>query len=190
MNKNQLHCKPDRSAKKLKCAKKKAVTESKKLIASRAQCTVLAKLAQERRKEGNLAHQQAERYVNAIHDRSENMLNLAAQQAERYVNAIRDKSEKMLNFAAKQAERDVNAICDKSEKTLNLAAQQAERDVNAIRDKSKKMLNLAAQQAERDVNAIRDKSEKTPNLAACKIAAAKTFSDNALAEAHTKLIAK
>jgi hypothetical protein len=85
----------------------------------------------------------------------------------------------------------VNAICDKSEKRLNLAAQQAERDVNAIRVKSEKRLNLAAQQAERDVNAIRDKSEKTLNLAACKIAAAKTFSDNALAEqAHTKFIAE
>jgi hypothetical protein len=122
------------------------VTESKKLIESRAQCTVLAKLAQERHKEGNLAHLQAERCV--------------------------------------------NAICDKSEKRLNLAPQQAERDVNAICVKSEKRLNLAAKQAERDKNAIRDKSEKTLNLDACMIAAAKTFSDNALAEAHTKLIAE
>ncbi len=102
MNKKQLHRKLDWSAKNFKCVEKKVVTESKKLIAARAQFTVLAKLAQEQCKEGHLAHH--------------------------------------------QAERDVNAICDKSEKMLHLAA--------------------------------------------CKIAAAKTFSDNALAEAHAKLIAK
>jgi hypothetical protein len=77
---------------------------------------VLAKLAQERCKEGNLAHQQAERCVNAIRDKSEKTLNLDAKQAASNVNVIRDKSDKVLNLAAKQAERDVNAIRDKSER--------------------------------------------------------------------------
>jgi hypothetical protein len=57
MNKKQLrrslHC----TTKKLVCAKKKVVTTSKKLTAAKAKSTILAKLAQDRRKESNLAHQ-------------------------------------------------------------------------------------------------------------------------------------
>jgi hypothetical protein len=54
--------------------------------------------------------------VNAISDEGEKTLNLAAQQAERDVKAIHVKSEKRLNLAAQQADRDVNAIRDKSER--------------------------------------------------------------------------
>ncbi len=78
MNRKQLHRSLDWATKKLKCAEKKEATTAKKLTAAKAQCTVLAKLAQERQKEGHLAHHQAESEVNAIHKETEKKLNLAA----------------------------------------------------------------------------------------------------------------
>jgi hypothetical protein len=68
----------DWTTKKLKCAERKEVTTAKKLTAAKAQCTVLAKLAQEWQKEGHLAHHQAESKVNAFHKETEKKLNLAA----------------------------------------------------------------------------------------------------------------
>ncbi len=53
MNRKQLHRSLDWTTKKLKCAEKKEATTAKKLTAAKAQCTVLAKLTQERRKEGH-----------------------------------------------------------------------------------------------------------------------------------------
>ncbi len=68
MNRKQLYCSLDWTTKKLKCEEKKEVTTVKKLTSTKAQCTVFAKLAQERQKEGHLAHHQAESKVNAIVD--------------------------------------------------------------------------------------------------------------------------
>ena len=68
MNKKQLHRSLHCTTKKLICAKKKATTTAKKLSAAKAQCTTLAKIARDRRKESNLAHQNAESKVNAIRD--------------------------------------------------------------------------------------------------------------------------
>ena len=68
MNKKQLHRSLHCTTKKLICAKKKATTTAKKLSAIKAQCTTLAKIARDRRKESNLAHQNAESKVNAICD--------------------------------------------------------------------------------------------------------------------------
>ena len=68
MNKKQLHRSLHSTTKKLICAKKKATTTAKKLSAAKAQCTIIAKIAQDRRKESNLAHQKAESEVNAIRD--------------------------------------------------------------------------------------------------------------------------
>jgi hypothetical protein len=78
MNRKQLHRRLDWTTKKLKCAEKKEATTANKLTAAKAQCNVLAKLAQERQKEGHLAHHQAESKVNAIHKETEKRLNLAA----------------------------------------------------------------------------------------------------------------
>ena len=77
MNKKQLHRSLHCTTKKLVCAKKKAVTTSKKLTASKAQCTILAKLAQDRRKESNLAHQKATSEVNAIRAEAEKSIHFA-----------------------------------------------------------------------------------------------------------------
>ena len=63
--------------KKLVCAKKKAMSTSKKLSAAKAQCTILAKLAQDRCTESNLAHQKATREVNATHAEAEKSLHFA-----------------------------------------------------------------------------------------------------------------
>ncbi len=71
MKRTQLHRSLDWTTKKLKCAEKKEATTMKRLTAAKAQCTVLAKLAQERQKEGHLAHHQAESKVNAIHKETE-----------------------------------------------------------------------------------------------------------------------
>jgi hypothetical protein len=60
MNRKHLHHSLDWTTRKLKCTEKKEVTTAKKLTAAKAQCTVLAKLVQEWRKEGHLAHHQAE----------------------------------------------------------------------------------------------------------------------------------
>ena len=68
MNKKQLHRSLHSTTKKLICAKKKATATAKKLSAAKAQCTIIAKIAQDRRKESNLAHQKAESEVNAIRD--------------------------------------------------------------------------------------------------------------------------
>ena len=68
MNKKQLHRSLTCTMKKLICAKKKATTTAKKLSATKAQCTLLAKIARDRRKESNLAHQNAESEVNALRD--------------------------------------------------------------------------------------------------------------------------
>jgi hypothetical protein len=68
MNKKQLHCSLHSTTKKLICAKKKATTTAKKLSAAKAQCTIIAKIAQDRCKESDLAHQKAEIEVNAIRD--------------------------------------------------------------------------------------------------------------------------
>jgi hypothetical protein len=78
MNRKQLHRSLDWTSKKLKCTEKKEATTAKKLTAAKAQCTVLAKLTQERQKEGHLAHHQVESKVNAIHKETEKKLNLAA----------------------------------------------------------------------------------------------------------------
>ena len=68
MNKKQLHRSLHHTTKKLICAKTKATTTAKKLSAAKAQCTIIAKIAQDRCKESNLAHQNAESKVNAIRD--------------------------------------------------------------------------------------------------------------------------
>ncbi len=78
MNRKQLHRSLNWTTKKLKCAEKKEATTAKKLTATKAQCTVLAKFAQEWQKEGHLAHHQAESKVNAIHKETKKKLNLAA----------------------------------------------------------------------------------------------------------------
>ncbi len=53
------------------------MTTAKKLSAAKAQCTTLAKIARDRRKESNLAHQNAESKVNAIRDEAEQRLHVA-----------------------------------------------------------------------------------------------------------------
>jgi hypothetical protein len=63
--------------KKLGCVEKNVETTSKKLTASKAHCTLLAKLAQDRRKESNLAHQKAMSEVNAIRAKAEKSLHFA-----------------------------------------------------------------------------------------------------------------
>jgi len=68
-----LHC----TTKKRICAKRKAVTTSKKLTSAKAQCTILAKLAQDRRKESNLAHQKATSEVNVIRAEAEKSVHFA-----------------------------------------------------------------------------------------------------------------
>jgi len=55
LKRKQLIRSLDWTTKKLKCAEMKEATTAKKLTAAKAQCIVLAKLAQERRKEGRLA---------------------------------------------------------------------------------------------------------------------------------------
>ena len=77
MNEKQRHWSLHCTKKKLVCAKKKAVTTSKKLTAAKAQCTILAKLAQDRRKESNLAHQKATSEVNAIRAEAEKRLHVS-----------------------------------------------------------------------------------------------------------------
>jgi hypothetical protein len=77
MNKKQLHRSLHCTMKKLGCVEKKVETTSKKLTASKAQCTLLAKLAQDRRKESNLAHQKATSEVNAIRAEAEKSLHFA-----------------------------------------------------------------------------------------------------------------
>ena len=77
MNKKQLHRSLHCTTKKLVCAKKKDVTTSKKLTASEAQCTILTKLAQDRPKESNLAHQKATSEVNAIRAEAEKSIHFA-----------------------------------------------------------------------------------------------------------------
>ena len=77
MNNKQLHCSLTCTMKKLICAKKKATATAKKLSAAKAQCTTLAKIARDRRKESNLAHQNAESKVNAIRDEAEQRLHVA-----------------------------------------------------------------------------------------------------------------
>ncbi len=53
------------------------MTTSKKLTAAKAQCTILAKLAQDRRNETNLAQQKATSEVNAIRAEAEKRLHVA-----------------------------------------------------------------------------------------------------------------
>ncbi len=53
------------------------MTTSKKLTAVKAQCTILAKLAQDRCKESNLAHHKATSKVNAICAEAEKRLHVA-----------------------------------------------------------------------------------------------------------------
>ena len=78
MNKKQLHRSLHSTTKKLICAKKKATATAKKLSAAKAQCTIIAKIAQDCRKESNLAHQKAESEVNAIRDEMNKESNLVS----------------------------------------------------------------------------------------------------------------
>ncbi len=50
--------------------------------------------------------------------------------------------------------------------------------------------HLAHHQAESEVNAIHKETEKKLNLAACEIATAKRMSDDAVSNAHDKIIAE
>ena len=63
--------------KKRGCAEKKVETTTKKLTASKAQCTLLTKLAQDCCKESNLAHKKATSKVNAIRAKAEKSLHFA-----------------------------------------------------------------------------------------------------------------
>ncbi len=66
MIKKQLQQAFNCNNKKFKCAEKMVTATRKKLITAKAHCKMLASLALQQRKDGCLAHQQAQKEVSAI----------------------------------------------------------------------------------------------------------------------------
>ncbi len=160
MNKKQLHRSLHCTTKKLICAKKKAVTTSKKLSAAKAQCTILAKLAQDRCKESNLAHQTAKSEVNAIRDEAEKRLHVAeceiAAAKELCDKAVAEAHDKIIIervFVSTKAK--AKAAMTRKQHAKELLLQQRECDITI--NGMKRMLRSALKKEDKMNSAVLQK---------------------------------
>jgi hypothetical protein len=145
MNKKQLHRSLHSTIKKLICAKKTATITAMKLSATKAQCTIMAKIAQDCRKESNLAHQKAESEVNAIRDE----MKIAKALCDNAVSEAHDKViAKQVFLSTRQRQHakellitphlrvkcDIGSVCRCVDKEFNKTANYAKGNGDAFDD--------------------------------------------------------
>ena len=129
MNKKQLHWSLHCTTKKLICVKKIAVTTSKKLSAAKAQCTILAKLAQDCCNESNLAHQKATSEVNAIRAEANKSLHFA----ESEIAAAKELCHKAVAKAHDKIIVERVLTCKQHAKELLLQQKECDITINGMK---------------------------------------------------------
>ena len=146
--------------KKLGCAEKKVETTSKKLTASKAQCTLLANLAQDRRKESNLAHQKATSEVNAICAKAEKSLHFAefeiAAANELCHKAVAEAHDKIIVeqvYVSTKAKAKAAITWKQHAKELLLQQRECDNTINGM----KRMLRSALKRKDKMSSAILQK---------------------------------
>jgi hypothetical protein len=164
MNRKQLHRSLDWTTKKLKCAEMKEAKTVKKLTAAKAQCIVLAKLAQERRKEGHLAvceiktaQRIADDAVSNAQDKiiAERGFHLAKAKATAITTCKQHTKELLLQ----QEEAKATAITTRKQHTKELLLQQEEAKATAITTRKQHTKELLLQQEECNIVVNDMKSE-------------------------------
>jgi hypothetical protein len=167
MNKKQLHRSLHCTTKKLICAKKIAMTTSKKLSATKAQCTILAKLAQDCHKESNLAHQKATSEVNTICAEAIKSLHFAeseiAAAKELYHKAVAKAHDKIIVegvFVSTKAKANAAMTCKQHAKELLLQQKECDITINEM----KYMLQSALKRKDKMSSAILQKQAATSRV--------------------------